>query len=181
MARNNSYHWNNFVPSQSRVCSSAYDDNQRAWFCRHELCQNCAAISDDVKVCPKGHNKKHYYGGTVYQWRAKDWGGAPTHRVVPWSRDDGTSQAAKGNHHNNHPPNVGAQPDKGKGKGKGKGKQGKGKGYEAEMAALRKENVDLKQRNAPVAALAVEDVDNNGTQHNRKQEDAERAKQRTFL
>merc|ERR1712194_194995 len=104
----------------------------------------------------------------IYQWRTA-WGSSPTHRVSPWIPN--TTGTANDDHQNYyHPPAP-----HGKGKGKGKGTKGNGQDY-SEVEALRKENADLK-RNAN-AAVPLEDGDPNGTQPNRKQEQADRSKQR---
>ena len=99
----------NFEPPQAMVWNRDSDHIQQMWFCKRRECNGCAPVASGLKMCPKGHSKQYYFGGTIATWRAK-WGVSPSFRVEPWLRN---------NHH----------PDKGKGKGKGQGKgYGKGKG-----------------------------------------------------
>merc|ERR1712194_565526 len=123
----------NFKPQRAMVWNRDSDHIQGMWFCKRRECSNCAPIASDCKMCPKGHPKQHYFGGTIAQWRGK-WGLSPTFRVEPWQLT-------------NH------QLDKGKGKGKGQGQgKGRGKGRDKELEGMRKElqaaNAQLKLKSA---------------------------------
>ena len=70
------------------------DHIQDMWFCKRRECSGCAPIASNNRVCPKGHSKQHYFGGTIGQWRGKQ-GLSPTYRVEPWQYNN--QQGKKGN------------------------------------------------------------------------------------
>merc|ERR1712194_541789 len=121
--------------------------------------------------CPKGHPKQHYFGGTIAQWRGK-WGVSPTFRVEPWEY--------------NH------QHDKG-GKGKGRGQdqhKSNGKGRDSQIDNLRKQLQGEKAAHAKLkneapaeepTSMEVDQSASEKTQPARKQEEAERNRNRIAL
>merc|ERR1712194_108043 len=102
----------NFKPQRAMVWNRDSDHIQGMWFCKRRECSNCAPIASDCKMCPKGHPKQHYFGGTIAQWRGK-WGLSPTLRVEPWQYNHQLDKGGKNN-------GKGKGQDQYKGNGKGR-------------------------------------------------------------
>ena len=134
------------------------DHIQDMWFCKRRECSGCAPIASNNRVCPKGHSKQHYFGGTIGQWRGKQ-GLSPTYRVEPWQYNN--QQGKKGN------------------KGRDSQLESLRKQLQEEKAA----NAKLKGTPAPEepASMEVDQGMGEKTQQARKQEEAERNKKRMSL
>merc|ERR1712194_366882 len=146
----------NHKPRQGMVWNRNSDHIQDMWFCKRRECSQCAPIASNNQVCPKGHSKQHYFGGTIAQWRGK-WGLSPKFRVEPWQYNH--QQGKKGNKsRDNQLENLRKQ-------------------LQEEKAA----NAKLKGIPEEPTSMEVDQGMGEKSQQARKQEEAERNKKRISL